>query len=115
MASSLSASVSAPAEQAYFYLGNDLWPILLAAERSESNYAQSSVADAQYLAMANGFVAGVADSQGGVRVCIPSQGVSTSQARAIVSKFFRDHPENWNLPAAAIVSVALEKVWPCKR
>ncbi len=111
----LMASLATAAQGSVFYTGNDLWPILLAAERSESNYANTSVADAQWLALANGFVAGVSDTQFNERLCIPGPGVSVGQARAVATNYMRAHPDQRDKPASVLVILALMEVWACKR
>jgi hypothetical protein len=40
--------------------------------------------------------------------------IQGAQVATIVSKYLNDHPERWQLPAAQLISEALQPVFPCK-
>jgi hypothetical protein len=45
----------------------------------------------------------------------PPGGITPSQARLIVEKYMRDHPEDLHLPAQEIVSAASRQEFPCTK
>ena len=48
-------------------------------------------------------------------ISCPPGGTTRSQARFIVEKYMRDHPENLHLPAKDIVFAAAELAFPCTK
>jgi hypothetical protein len=64
---------------------------------------------------AMGYVAGVADSQSGVTICIPSSTVTLGQMSDMVKALLEKVPSERHLPADIFVQAALENRWPCKK
>jgi hypothetical protein len=64
-----------------------------------------------------GYVSALVDVMSGppvaLRVCLPD-GVTRGQAREIVMKALRDHPEQLHHSASDLVMGALSKAFPCK-
>lgn len=66
------------------------------------------------------YIAGVYDGLFGGQImakrhmssCLPA--ISGGQARLIVEKYMRDHPENLNMTADVLVASALFSAYPCK-
>jgi hypothetical protein len=66
-------------------------------------------------ALANGYIAGVHDSQSGVTICIPSNTVTLGQMSDMVKALLEKVPSERHLPADIFVQAALENRWPCKK
>ena len=47
-------------------------------------------------------------------LCIPN-GTTLEQMTAVVKKFIRDNPKDWQQPANTQVVLALMYAWPCKK
>jgi Rap1a immunity proteins len=45
----------------------------------------------------------------------PPDNLSVPQARLVIEKYFRDHPERLNLPAIAVAANALTQAFPCRK
>jgi hypothetical protein len=43
----------------------------------------------------------------------PPDGFETTQARLIIEKHMKDHPEQLNRPAAVVAAFALQKAFAC--
>jgi len=67
----------------------------------------------QDISFSMGYITGVADAYDGELFCLPPA-VNVGQMTDVVRKFIIDNPKHRHLNAAAIVSVALSDVWPCK-
>ncbi len=65
--------------------------------------------------LANGYIAGVHDSQSGVTICIPSNTVTLGQMSDMVKALLEKVPSERHLPADIFVQAALENRWPCKK
>lgn len=72
-----------------------------------------------------GYVAGIADametaqscnngSLAGWQACVPI-GVRKSQAKDVVIRFLREHPQDRHYPASGLVAQALQEAFPCRR
>jgi hypothetical protein len=61
-----------------------------------------------------GYVDGVVDTATGRILCFPSS-VTGAQIYSIVSKYLRDHPEEWNQQADELVIRALRATFPCAK
>ena len=97
LASALSASGSA-----WSTSGNDLMNWLASYESSQANWSGG-----MYL----GYVAGVAEFGQGFMFCAPGN-VTQGQNAAIVAKYLRNNPEEWNRPASGIALRAFMKAYP---
>jgi hypothetical protein len=64
---------------------------------------------------AMGYIAGVADSQSGVTLCIPPGQVTLGQMSDMVKQTLERIPSERHLPADIFVQAALENRWPCKK
>jgi hypothetical protein len=66
-----------------------------------------------YIAGLNdGLFGGQMMAQRGMRACIPP--INGAQARLIVEKYMRDHPEELNKPAPIVIATAIWTAYPCK-
>ena len=65
--------------------------------------------------LANGYIAGVHDSQSGVTICIPSNTVTLGQMSDMVKALLEKVPSERHLPADIFVQATLENRWPCKK
>jgi hypothetical protein len=65
--------------------------------------------------VALGYVAGVADSQSGVTICIPPGQVTLGQMVDMVKQTLERVPSERHLSADIYVQVTLEKRWPCAK
>lgn len=66
-------------------------------------------------ALANGYIAGVADAQSGVTICIPPNTVTLGQMSDMVKQTLERLPSERHLSADIFVQVALEQRFPCKK
>ena len=66
-------------------------------------------------AIANGYIAGVADSQSGVTICIPPGLVTLGQMADMVKQTLERVPSERHLSADIYVQATLEKRWPCAK
>lgn len=64
-------------------------------------------------ALANGYIAGVHDSQAGVTICIPPNTVTLGQMSDMVKQSLERVPSERHLPADVYVQVTLSGRWPC--
>ena len=71
-----------------------------------------SAEDATCTAWIMGFADGLAMGQAGKAWCFP-EGGTVGQARLVIEKFLRDHPEVLHLPAVAVAGGALMAAFPC--
>lgn len=61
-----------------------------------------------------GYVKGVAEAGGDVMFCIP-KGVQFGQIMDIVGQYLEQHPERRHMRALYIVTIALDKAFPCAK
>ena len=66
-------------------------------------------------AIANGYIAGVHDSQAGVTICIPPNTVTLGQMVDMVKQTLERAPSERHLPADVYVQVTLSNRWPCAK
>lgn len=66
-------------------------------------------------ALANGYIAGVADSQSGVTICIPPGTVTLGQMSDMVKQSLERVPSERHLAADIYVQVTLSNRWPCAK
>jgi hypothetical protein len=66
-------------------------------------------------AMALAYIAGVADSQSGVTICIPPGQVTLGQMGDMVRQSLERIPSERHLSADVYVQVTLSNRWPCAR
>lgn len=64
-------------------------------------------------ALANGYIAGVHDSQTGVTICIPPGTVTLGQMSDMVKQALERVPSERHMPADLYVQAALANRWPC--
>jgi len=62
-----------------------------------------------------GYVAGVADSQSGVTICIPPGQVTVGQMTDMVKQSLERVPSERHLAADIYVQVTLSNRWPCAK
>lgn len=61
------------------------------------------------------YVAGVADSQSGVTICIPPGQITLGQMADMVKQTLERIPSERHMSADIYVQVTLEKRWPCAK
>ena len=66
-------------------------------------------------ALANGYIAGVHDSQTGVTICIPPGTVTLGQMSDMVRQTLERVPSERHMPADLYVQAALANRWPCAK
>ena len=64
---------------------------------------------------AMGYIAGVADAQSGVTICIPPGQVTLGQMSDMVKQSLERLPSERHLSADIFVQATLEKRWPCAK
>jgi hypothetical protein len=64
---------------------------------------------------AYGYIAGVADSQSGVTICIPPHTVTVGQMTDMVKQSLERIPSERHLAADVYVQVTLSNRWPCAK
>lgn len=65
--------------------------------------------------IANGYIAGVHDSQSGVTICVPHNTVTLGQMSDMVKQLLERVPSERHQAADIFVQAALEARWPCKK
>lgn len=65
--------------------------------------------------IANGYIAGVHDSQSGVTICVPPNTVTLGQMSDMVKQLLERVPSERHLSADIFVQGALSVRWPCKK
>jgi Rap1a immunity proteins len=93
-------------------MGTDLYEDCVTAEKGSDKDALCSI-------YVYGISAGIWMAQtmqdAGQPFCLPREGpLDFRQARAIVEKFMRDHPEGLNAKSPLVVAGALKQAFPCK-
>lgn len=66
-------------------------------------------------AVAHGYIAGVADSQSGVTICIPPNTVTLGQMTDMVKQALERIPSERHMAADIYVQVTLANRWPCAK
>jgi hypothetical protein len=65
--------------------------------------------------LVNGYIAGVADAQSGITICIPPGQVTLGQMFDMVKQTLERVPSERHLSADIYVQAALEARWPCAK
>lgn len=65
--------------------------------------------------MALGYIAGVADSQSGITICMPPGKVTLGQMADMVKQSLENVPSERHLSADIYVQVTLSNRWPCAK
>lgn len=86
--------------------GNELYQWLLEDENPNGSRFKKG--------LFKGYVNGVVDLGDGVLFCTTT-GVTRGQFTAVVAKYLKNNPEQWNKSADSIVVYAIEEAFPCKR
>lgn len=60
------------------------------------------------------YILGVFDGLSSSRSICPKGNSVTLTAVGVVRKYLADHPEEWNLPPAELVTRPLRRLYPCK-
>jgi hypothetical protein len=94
-----------------FYSGNDLVPLMREADKAEANMSGADLAKAfEYGA----YVIGVHDATEYFLHGTPAD-ATKGQIIAVVSKYLKNHPEQWSEAAADLVIKALKEAFPSKK
>jgi hypothetical protein len=64
---------------------------------------------------ANGFVDGVASTLQLLKIICPPPGTSRGQNAAIVVKYLKDNPKEWQLDSTFLSMTALQDAWACQK
>jgi hypothetical protein len=96
----------------YFLNGTELKTFIDAADRIEAGRQRNG--DFQDSASLRGYVMGVHDAMERLALCVP-EGITVAQIVAIVKKYVKDNPEQWNKPANVLVVSALRPTFACKQ
>lgn len=97
--------------QLQFYSGNDIYSWLDVEWRNRTLNEQ----EWHNLALATGYVAGVADLAGsGSLICLPAQ-LDLGQAKDVTLKYLRSRPEIRHRSASDLVVEALQRTFPCRK
>ncbi len=97
---------------AQFFTGNDLIPLMREDDKvniSGDGIRVDFVKQRQYVA----YVLGVCDATNFV-YNLPAR-ASVGQIAAVVSKYLKNHPDEWSEPAAVLVVKALSEAFPLKK
>lgn len=87
---------------AEFVNGNDLLSKLKTSDYMDKMYSL-------------GYVIGVFDAGQHVKHCAPNgNGINAGQIQDLVQQYLEQNPSLRNLPADALVTDAIRRVWPCK-
>lgn len=62
----------------------------------------------------SGYVSGVVDAENDVAFCT-GPGVTAGQYNAVVAKYVKAHPEQWDKGALHLVVAALKEAFPCAK
>jgi hypothetical protein len=65
--------------------------------------------------LVNGYIAGVADAQSGITICIPPGRVTLGQMFDMVKQTLERVPSERHLSADIYVQASLENRWPCAK
>ena len=63
--------------------------------------------------LVDGMTMGVASEKFPGKYCPPDSGISAPQARLIIEKFLRDHPERLHVEAGLVAGLAIIEAFPC--
>lgn len=92
--------------------GHHLVPGAEAFRRGVENRASSDDQSLTFYFI--GYIAGATDVLFGDQRFCPPQGTTKGQYAAMVQKYLKAHPEEWNEEAMGIVLAALRQEFPCK-
>lgn len=98
----ITASLVLLSVPAWATTGNDLMSWLPDYEKSEASWGGG---------MFLGYVSGASEVGDGVLYCSPNS-ATLGQTAAIVAKYLRNNPENWNLSATSLIIGALKAAYP---
>lgn len=97
---------------AAYWPGHRLKELIDAHDRTLSGNTQA--VDYQKVGQLYGFVIGASDAVSGVLICLRPN-AKVDQSVEIVKRYFKNHPEIWDQPAANLVIEALSQEFPCPR
>lgn len=106
------ATALASTGNVYATSGNDLHQWLL----EQQKFKNGANADGFSIGAGFGYVSGISDKLAGEGdICFPSKNITKGQLVDIVLKMLDANPEVRHLRASAIVTVALQDSFPCKK
>lgn len=112
------ASLASGVANAKFFSGQELKDLTREIDKADRGAPigddTTMVARVSAIGSYMGFVAGVSDALDGLAFCIPA-GVTLGQAGAVVNKYLKEHPEEWNESGTTLVARALRQAFPCKK
>ena len=109
VAMGLATAVPVPA-RAQFYTGNEIYGDCQASE-SDAAYFQKWARCTSYVTGAFDAIL-LARQLNDKPDCTPDR-LTVGQMRDVAVKYMREHPENRNMSAAAIVLLSIMDAWPC--
>lgn len=95
----------------YYKSGNDLVNVMREYDKAQAGTKY----DAYDVGSFMGYLQGATDATASRGLYELPDGVTVGQIAAIVSKFLNANPENWNLPAAALITLALMEAFPAAK
>jgi hypothetical protein len=96
-----------PTAHAYFMTVNDLIPLMQEYEKAEAKHEGTDYGAAQTF---RAYVQGVYDAT--ESDYSTPKNFNSRQLCAVVAKYFKENPKEWNQPAADVVRKALRQAFP---
>jgi hypothetical protein len=98
------------ASGAYLYSGNNLVELMREYDASE---AHAGGVNYYKLGVYSGYILGVCDATGEL-YDMPATGATAGQILAVVSRYLKNHPQEWSQSAKVLVVNALQEAFPLK-
>ena len=96
-----------PTAYAYFMTVNDLIPLMQEYEKADATHEGTDYAAARTF---RSYIQGVYDAT--ESDYNTPEGFNARQLLAVVAKYFKENPKEWNQPAAGVVRKALRQAFP---
>lgn len=111
----LAASVCiGTAAHAYFLIGSTLYPMSIAHDKASAMDRSITVDELDEAFQFAGYVIGTTDELVSIGAFCPTPEITEGQLLAMVSKYLKDHPDQWAMSASDLVYMALSPLLGCK-
>ena len=97
---------------AVIYSGNDLIDEMREVDKLDAGHLRFN---AMKIGFYYGFVAAAYDAYDSAGMLCGTDQVTLGQAIAIVSRYFKENPTEWNLPAINLARDGLQSAFPCAK